>query len=257
MRATYRATGRNVLDLLRSFHREPADVLQNVEFEGIEHLEAARARGRGVVALSAHLGCWEIMGAALAARGYPVHVLVRRLFDSRSDALLNAWRGRCGLTLHDGRGGVIPVIRALREGALLGALVDQDTRGPAVFAEFFGRPARTSSLPFLLARRTGAPMVPMWIHRDARGGHRVRIRPELPPSTLSDPGAAIRADAAAWNRLLEGVIRRHPEEWVWHHRRWKTPPAAPSSAPSDFRTFPRRSRQLITFQSSRRTVSAR
>jgi KDO2-lipid IV(A) lauroyltransferase len=257
-RRSFRETGRNVFDLLHALGDGAGAAAESVEVVGARHLDAALAAGRGVIALSGHVGNWELMGAALAARGYPVHVVARELFDSRSHHDLNAWRRRCGIRVLDRNGGLLPVVRALRSGALVGTLVDQDTGGPSVFAPFFGRPARTSRAPFVLARRVGAPLVPMWVARTAEGRHRVEIRPALEPSGHPDPETAIREDAARWNALLEEAIAANPDQWVWHHRRWKTPPPADPARfdPTGVESGPREARRRAA-RRSRETVGAR
>jgi KDO2-lipid IV(A) lauroyltransferase len=117
-------------------------------------------------------------------------------------------------------------VRALRARRVVGMLVDQDSGGAASFAELFGRPARTLRAPWVLARRTGAALVPMWIHRGADGRHVATIRPALRRSGHADSEVALRAGMEAWHRLLEGAISAHPEQWIWHHRRWKSAPVA-------------------------------
>ncbi len=225
----FRAMFRNLVDLLRPFPKHAEGLAR---FEGLAHLDAALASGRGVVALSAHLGNWEVLGAALASRGYPVSVVAREIFDVRSDRMLNAWRTRAGVRVHPRTRGLLGVVRDLRAGGIVGTLVDQDTGGPSVFADFFGHPARTPSAPFVLAQRTGAALVPMWVHMDRAGRHVVEIRPAIARSHRQ----GIEADVAAWHRQLEAAIRAHPEQWVWHHRRWKTRPQA---SVTDLRTFSR------------------
>jgi KDO2-lipid IV(A) lauroyltransferase len=221
VREMFRSTGRSVVDLLRPPPTSPADA--RIRIRGREHLDEALARG-GVVALSAHLGNWEVMGAALASAGYPLHVVAREVFDRRSDRLLNDWRQRAGIVVHRRSTGLLAAARALRRGAVLGTLVDQDTGGPSVFVDFFGRSARTPRAPFVLARRCRASLVPMWVTLAPDGVHQVVIRPALELSALADPEAALRADVAAWHAELEGAIRSAPDQWVWHHRRWKSRP---------------------------------
>jgi KDO2-lipid IV(A) lauroyltransferase len=238
VRRMFAALGRNVVDLVRPGRRSPAELAKLVEFEGLEHLQEAVARGRGVVALSAHLGNWEILGAALAARGYEVHAVTRRVFDSRSNRLLEAWRRRHGIITLSVDEGFSCVFGALRSGKLVGVLADQDTRGPAVFVPFFGECARTTAIPFLLAERTGAALVPMWIRMSEDGRHRVRVLPALTPAAGGDVATRIVDAATRWNVILESAILESPEQWVWFHRRWKS--KAPAGLPR--RPHPRRSR---------------
>lgn len=253
VRDMFRFTGRNVVDLLRRPRSDGYPDL--VRIEGQEHLDSALARGRGVVALSAHLGNWEVLGAALAGRGYPIHVVAREVFDSRSNRMLNVWRTRTGVVVHRRQSGLFPAIRALREGAIVGTLADQDTGGPDFFVEFFGRPAKTPLAPFVFALRTGAALVPMWIRMDDHGRHVVTIRPEIQRSGATDEEQALRASASAWHRVLEEAIREVPEQWVWHHRRWKTKP--PTAEPDDLRNVLRKDLYLTEYQGSREVAEAR
>jgi len=222
VRGMFRETARNLVDVLRPFPRERRRVDELVRFEGLANLEAALRERRGVIALSAHLGNWEVLGAALAARGFAVHAVAREIFDRRSDRLLNDWRTQAGVRLG---GSLVALRRALRDGGIVGMLVDQDMPGPSVFAEFFGRPARTPRAPFALARRTGAPLVPRWIHLGPDGRHVATILPALALAPGTDE-AAILADVRAWHLRLETAISAHPEQWVWHHRRWRSAPLA-------------------------------
>ena len=231
--AMFRATARNVVDVLRPFPRERAAVQRLVRFEGLEHLDAARRGGRGVIALSAHLGNWEVLGAALAAQGIPVDVVAQKVFEPGAHRMLNDWRRCAGVEVHARGGGLARVLRALRAGHVVGMLVDQDTPGPSLFASFFGHAARTPRSPFLLARRTGAALVPMWIRMDDGGQHVAVIEPALEAAD-GHGDAALVADAEAWHRRLEAAIRRFPEQWVWHHRRWRTRPLASVTALHEF-----------------------
>ena len=228
LREMFRAFGRNLVDLFRLRRLEAPAVTDLVEFEGLEHLERARGCGRGVIALSAHLGNWELLGAALAARGYPIAVVAHDVFDSASNDLLNTWRRGWGVRVYPRKHGLFRPARWLRENGIVGALVDQDTGGASVHREFFGHAARTPVAPFRLARRLGAELVPMWIHLTETGRHRITIRPMLPRFAELDDEAVVDAWIDAWHRELEGAIREHPAQWVWFHRRWKTPAPAES-----------------------------
>lgn len=253
VREMFRATGRNLVDVLRPFPTESAARENLVRFEGWEHLEAARRGGRGVVALSAHLGNWEVLGAALAGRGVPVDVVAQKVFSRGADRILNDWRLRAGVVVHRRGEGLGGVIRALRSGHVVGVLVDQDTPGPSLFADFFGRSARTPRSPFVLARRTGAALLPMWIRMEADGRHVATLGPEIPLDAA--PGeAGLVAAAESWHRILEAAIRRFPAQWVWHHRRWRTRPRASVTVLGD---FSRRVTERLGVAPSREAVGSR
>jgi KDO2-lipid IV(A) lauroyltransferase len=249
LRGMFRALGRNLVDLLRT---RPLG-RDAVRLEGLEHLERAFRRGRGVVALSGHLGNWEILGAVLAARGYPLRVIAARLFDPRSDRLLNEWRSEHGVRVHDRDAGLAPLLAALRRAEVVGALVDQDAPGRGIVADFFGRPARTAIAPFVLARRTGAALVPAFVHLDAEGRHRIVLRPEIVPAENLRGASRLRDLVRRWNAVLEAEIRAHPEQWVWFHRRWKSQPVPIA----DCRESSKEPEYLRSLRGSRRRVFAR
>lgn len=250
VRAMFRATGRALVDVLRPPRSDGYPDL--VECTGLEHLDRALAAGRGVVALSGHVGNWEMLGAALAGRGYPVHVLAKPTFDRRSDRMLNGWRRASGVQLLTGRG-LRDAVQVLRRGEVLGTLADQDAPGAGVFVDFFGRAARTRRAPFRLARRCGAPLVPMFITMRPDGRYRVVIHPALVPSRASDSEVALREDVAAWHDRLEEAIREAPEQWVWHHRRWKTRPPGETN----LRDFCNKTAYLKSYQTSSKVALAR
>lgn len=251
VREMFRSTARQVADLLR---RPQGDGYPDlVDIDGREHLERALAQGRGVVALSGHLGNWEMLGAALAGRGFPIHVMAKPTFDRRSDRMLNDWRRANGVRVIRPEGGLRRAVRVLRGGGVLGVLVDQDAGGASVFVDFFGRPARTRRAPFQLARRLGAPLVPMVVTLGPDGRHRVEIGEPIAPSPPADAEAALKADVAAWHAFLERAIRRAPEQWVWHHRRWKTRPPGEAR----FRKFSREVPYLESYQPSSKAAVAR
>jgi KDO2-lipid IV(A) lauroyltransferase len=204
----------------------PEQIADRCGIAGFEHFERALESGRGVVLATAHCGNWELLNARLLVEGLPLTIAVRRLDDSRVDALVTGLRSRFGTeVIPRGRNAGRKLARALAENRAVGLLIDQDIRDvPGVFVPFFGRPAWTPSGAALLALRIGCPVVPGFIHRRADGRHQVQIHPPLPPpdnATLNDQVEELTAAATA---AIEAQIRAHPEQWVWMHRRWRTRP---------------------------------
>ena len=221
-RRMFQDFGRNLVDFLRLPGTAKNDLRRLVQFEGLEHLDEALGKGTGVLAVSAHFGNWELLGAALAARGYEVHVLAREVFDKRVEQRLQSLREQAGVIVHVGRGGLVGTVRALKRGKIVGVLLDQDTGGPAVFSEFFGRLARTPTTPFRIARSLGAEIVPMLIHLERDLTHRVRIHRAL--DNFGETHECIVQDLRDWHRILEREITACPSQWVWFHQRWKRRP---------------------------------
>jgi KDO2-lipid IV(A) lauroyltransferase len=206
----------------------PVDAtVARIELEGLSHLDAAMAAHGRALMLTAHLGNWEILCATHRLTDYGLSIVVRPLDAPWLDALADRLRRRTGVEVIDKHGALRAVLEALRRGRMVGILLDQNaTRREGVFVDFFGHAASTSRSIALLAVRTGTPVVPIFAYRRADGGHRVVIRPALPPATATDPEAAVVELTARCTAEIERAIREAPEQWLWSHDRWRTRPAA-------------------------------
>lgn len=218
----FRHIGRNAVDAARLSRLTPENVDALVEARGMAYLQDAYEEGRGVIAVSGHLGNFELLGAYLALKGYPMTVVAAALYDPRLDALL--WRNRrdSGLRVTPRDRATRAALQALRRGEVVGLLIDQDTRVHGVFVDFFGCPAYTPAGPAILASRTGAPVVPMAIQRQSDDTHLITIRPPLPAPDRSDE--SVQAATRRYAAEIEAFIRQTPTQWVWMHDRWKTQP---------------------------------
>ena len=213
--------GACLLPAPRSLVRSGMDRM--VELEGVEHIEAAYRRGQGMITFTAHYGCWELMAVYVTQRFPRVSMLVRPLDNPRLDALATGVRRAGGGGVIDSARAFQEGLRGLRQNGILGILVDQNFYKGGVFVDFFGRPAATSTLAPILARRSGCALLPM--HNVWRNG-RIRILCE-PPLTLSahrDVSRAVREDTQAVARRVEAWIREDPSQWLWLHNRWKRRP---------------------------------
>jgi KDO2-lipid IV(A) lauroyltransferase len=184
-----------------------------------ETLERARAEGRGVVLVTAHLGPWERLAAALVESGFALTTPVRVSYDPRLEARVVApLRRNRGVDAidRDAPGTPRALVRALRRGGIAGFLVDVDTRVASVTAPFFGRPARTPSGAARLAIGTGAPVVAAFATRD--GISVELLRPASPRETATDE--SVLSLLSAMNRAIEGAITREPTRWIWMHDRF-------------------------------------
>jgi len=221
----YRELGRVASEYPRlgDLVRAPAGAVV-AEVHGLEHLERARAAGRGAILMTGHFGNFELLGAWLG-RFNPVSFVVKPLANPRVERLLSAWRCAAGVELIPVGAGVRRVFAALRENRWVAMLADQDARRDGVFVPFFGRPTSTPVGPAEIALRTGAAIVMGFVVRRADGRHTLTVVPPLEaPADDPDPVRALTARHAA---ELERWVRRHPEMWFWLHRRWKTrPPGA-------------------------------
>jgi KDO2-lipid IV(A) lauroyltransferase len=187
-------------------------------------LDEALARGGGALAITGHVGNWELLAATVAQRGTPVTVVARRVNDPHFDALITRFRGDAGMSiiLRDDPKFLSAVREALAENRVVALLIDQDSRGGGVFVPFFGRPAHTPPGAAVLALRTKAPVVSVFIHRRPEGGHTI-VFDAMPIEPGGAPGRVL-ALTAQFTAAIEAAIRRSPAEWVWWHERWRRQP---------------------------------
>jgi len=224
--ATFKALGRNIYEFLRLDGASKERVVALVErVEGLEHLSEAFRRGKGVVVITGHIGCWELVPAYFAATGYPVTVVGRRMRVERLNRRLVDIRSRLGVKTLDRDDNPRPMVEILRRGDSIGVLIDQHTNVAGVWVPFFGRPAHTPTAVAKLALSTGAAIVPMAVLMNARGRHVIHVQPaiDLARTGGADREAAVRAITAACSLAVERLIRIDPKQWVWFHQRWREP----------------------------------
>lgn len=204
----------------------PDGLRRLIDCEGLEHLEAARARGRGVILFTGHLGAWELSSFALSAFGHPLSFLVRRIDNPLIEQLIEKTRTRFGNRSIDKRAAARSMLKVLHAGETLGILVDLNTQPhEGVFVDFFGIPASTTAGLAAIALRTDAAVLPTFAPWDAeRGRFLLRIEPPLTINRTGDEQEDIRQLTARFTNVIEQYVRRYPEQWLWIHKRWNTRP---------------------------------
>lgn len=216
--------GRTVVEFAWVQGKPPAELMGRTIFEGIEHYEAAIREKKGVVILTAHFGSWEWMGTAISLLGTRMNVVARPLDNPKLDNMVNAWRERYGNRVLNKRTSAAELLRLLRAGEVVGLLLDQNTTASeAVFVDYFGKPAATHKGLSILALRTGAAILPTFIIREGNR-HRVVIEKPLDIVRTGDLERDLTEATALFTRSIESAVRRHPDHWLWVHRRWKTQP---------------------------------
>jgi KDO2-lipid IV(A) lauroyltransferase len=188
---------------------------------GEEHVQAALAQGRGMVAVAAHAGNWEytVMGYGLKCR--PVAVVGREMDHPGAARLARYLRQRGGNSMVDKQKGLKGILGHLRQNQVVGIIIDQNTTTEGgLLVDFFGRPARTTPVAALLARR-GVPVLPTLSRRLSDGRHLLAIFPPLPLTKTADPQADIQRHLELQSRAIEAWVRAEPSQWLWLHRRWK------------------------------------
>jgi KDO2-lipid IV(A) lauroyltransferase len=224
VRAVFENLGRTAVDVARSDRLRGISGAHAVRLDGLARLLEARARGKGVVLITAHFGPWELLPLVAAERYEPIHIVVRPLDNPRLDALVTTWRERGGNRVIGKRDAVPAILQVLRGGGTVGILIDQHiTEQEGVVVPFFGRPASTAIAPALLALRSGAPVLPVGIVRESgRGRYRICVGEEVPVRRTGELRSDLVVNTARFTRAIEAMVRDRPDHWFWVHRRWKT-----------------------------------
>jgi Kdo2-lipid IVA lauroyltransferase/acyltransferase len=228
LRGSYVNLGRSCAEYVRLggfFHRR---LLRKVRYEGFELWQGAwrRSAGRGILVLTAHFGNFELLPAAHAMHGYQISLVHHTQSFLPGDALMTFIRERAGVEIIRKHAAARPVLRALRDGEMVGIPFDQNAkRSEALFVPFFGELAATSSGLARLARMSGALVVPVFIVRDPNHHtHRIVIQDELALQRSADAEADMLENTRRFVAAIERTVRAYPDQFLWTHRRYRTRP---------------------------------
>lgn len=204
------------------------DLFEDVR--GWSLVEDALAAGRGVIAMTGHVGNWELGGSYFAARGAPIDAIARRMANPLFDRYLTETRGRIGMNIIADSESVRRTARSLRDGRLVAFVADQGVKGMAsTFVPFFGRPAKTPRGPAVFAMRLGVPVLFCAAQRLPSGRFRMSIE-SIPVGDSGDRERDVDLVVARYTAALERHVREYPAQYFWHHRRWKRQPPAGTEA---------------------------
>ncbi len=221
--ACWRHYGRTLFDTLAFDRFSAASVGTVIHYEGLEHIRAAYAGGKGVLLFSAHYGHWELTALMQGHLGMPLTMVTRPLDNPSLETELARLRGRSGNAILHRRSAIREMLSTLRRGGGVAILIDQDAHG-GVFVPFFGRPSSTAPTLATLALRTGAAVIPTFSVPEADGSYRIHYEPEVEIRSTGEREADVRRITAECTAIIERWVRLHPDLWLWMHRRWKTPP---------------------------------
>jgi KDO2-lipid IV(A) lauroyltransferase len=194
-----------------------------VEVVNMERIRNASKSGRGTILLTGHFGNWELSNLTSAIEGFPILVLAREQKMRRLNELLNRLRELKGCKVVRKGMPTKNLIKALRENRMVGILSDQDAGRDGVFVDFFGRPTSTHAGPMDIARHTDSIILPNFIVRTKGPYHKLYLEEYIDFRDLKGE-APVKAALQKFTSLLEGYVRRYPDQWLWLHKRWKSTP---------------------------------
>ncbi len=226
LRGVFTSLGRQLSELCQFPKYSPENVDQVVAYDGLENYERAYARGKGVLFLTAHFGGWELSAFAHSLHGHWLHIVMRPMDNEYLDRLLQHYRTMHGNKTVAKDDFVRGLLAAMRAGETVGILMDTNMTPPqGIFVDFFGIPACTASGLARIALRTHAAVVPGFTIWDQElGKYRLHFDPALELIRTGDLEADIAANTQMFTKVIEGYVRKYPDQWLWVHRRWKTRP---------------------------------
>ncbi len=196
-----------------------------VTIHGLENLDKALDKGRGVILSWAHFGHFELGYVTLALKGYDIGAVIRTVDNKSIDNQLDRLRTASGITVIKRERAAREIVSTLRRNAIVALMYDQNAAFNNAFVPFFGKPAATFVTPAVMARRTGCSVVPMFcVRNDNEDRYDLRIYPALRAADTENIDLFNMVLLMQLNHILEGEIKENPEQWLWLHRRWKTKP---------------------------------
>lgn len=215
---------RNMVDAIRIQKYDEQSIDSLVIANGLEKIDRALENGRGLLLLTGHSGNWELLGAYLAFKGYPLHVVGAPIYDPRLDELIIRNRQHSGARyIARGTSASKKILQALRRNEILGLLIDQDSKKfEGVFVDFMGRDAYTPMGPVLLAMKTNAVLMPITIHIRTDYRHVIEVGDEIELEVTGNKNRDLFVNTQRCSKAVEGFIFQQPTQWVWMHDRWKT-----------------------------------
>lgn len=221
VRDSFAALGIGLFEFARAWWGSVQPMRHDLRVEGLEHLEAARANGRGVIVISGHFTTLEI-SARLMCDHAPLAGMYRPHDQGAMEWAVKRGRLRYAAAMFT-REELRPALKHLKQGGLLWFAPDQDTRrGESVFVPFFNRPAYSLTSTHQLARLSGASVIAFAHERRADGGYTLRLSPALEDFPSKDP----TADTARVMAAIEAMVRTVPAQYLWIHRRFKRQPGS-------------------------------
>jgi KDO2-lipid IV(A) lauroyltransferase len=223
-RRVFEHFGKVLFEVCWAWRMDEKQLLRHFRVYGLEHMQQACRQNRGVLALTGHLGNWELLSAVVAWLDRPISIVYRPLDFPPLSRFIERFRMRFGAGLIHRRKALRRILRMLGKGGIVAVLLDQSVDWyEGVFVDFFGRRTCTNQAMARLALKTGAPVIPVFLIRE-EGGFAATFLPEIPLVRTGDPIKDVEMNTENYNRAIESVIRQHPEQWFWVHRRWKIRP---------------------------------
>ena len=224
IRRVFQSFAISTAEFLEAPRWTPAQVKALAVADSYEVVDKVLARGKGMILLAAHFGNWELLARRAAVAGYSFAVIARQSEDAAFNEITDSLRANGGYTVLPRGGSPKPILQRLRANGIIAILPDQKSED--VFVPFFGHLAGTVAGPAVLALKTGAGIVPMFCPRQPDGTYKMVLYPEIDTTATGDTVADIERIMTEATAVIEEMVRKYPDQWLWLHDRWRVPPPA-------------------------------
>ena len=212
----------NFTDYIATLHCTTLEQFKFFDIIGEENLKKEYEKGKGVICLMSHTGAWEFSAILPPLMGYETSAVSQSMHNQVINRKIIASRERRGMKNITRGGGYPPLLDVLHKGECLIIMIDQDTKTKGVFVDFFGKKAFTPLGATILAKKTGAPVVPMFMRRTPENRYEFSILPAIPFVETGDEEFDLQFNTQQYTTCIETFIRKYPTHWVWMHERWKS-----------------------------------
>jgi KDO2-lipid IV(A) lauroyltransferase len=226
MRGAFRNVGIALFEFVYFPRLNSAAINELVQIGNSELVERVFARGQGIILLTAHFGNWELLAQSVPARtGIPVRVIVKQQANERVNKRINEWRTMLGNIAVPMEVSVRELLKALREKKAVGMVGDQSAAVQSDAVPFFGREVPTFEGPAMFSLKTRAPLLVGFAVRQPNGSYEAEFH-EVPSNDLTTYTPENVLELTKRHvAITEAVIRAHPDQWLWMHKRWKHVPS--------------------------------
>jgi KDO2-lipid IV(A) lauroyltransferase len=220
--------GKNLFDSIYLSQLSAAELDKVVTCDPIDELKKEYDKGKGIIIVTSHSGCFEMLLHYFPAHGFKCFAIGRKMFDQRLEDLVRQTRAGKDIAYLDRSEGTRKMVRLLGEGRFFGVLIDQDTSVEGVWSDFLGHSAFTPSGPVKLAMKFKIPLFVITTARIKKERHHIFISPKVEMTNTDNFEADLQANVTKVNGYICETINRYPSQWVWMHRRWLHQPSKES-----------------------------
>jgi KDO2-lipid IV(A) lauroyltransferase len=220
--------GKNLFDSIYLSQLSTTELDKVVTCDPIDELKREYDKGKGIITVTSHSGCFEMLLHYFPAHGFKCFAIGRKMFDQRLENLVRQTRAGKDIAYLDRSEGTRKMVRLLGEGRFFGVLIDQDTNVEGVWADFLGHNAFTPSGPVKLAMKFNIPLFVITTARIEKDRHHIFISPKVEMTQTDNFETDLQANVTKVNGYICDTINRYPSQWVWMHRRWLHQPSKES-----------------------------